>query len=132
MGGHGDSITAQTVNKGEKASKPADPTASGWTFGGWYTDAACSTAFDFNTAINAKTTVYAKWTQNSVMLGDVDGNGKVNMVDVTKIRQYLTNKTKYPLAVEAAADVDGSGKINMVDVTKIRQYLTNKDKYPLG
>ena len=64
--------------------------------------------------------------------GDVDGNGKINMVDVTKLRQYLTNKTKYPLAVEAAADVDNSGKINMVDVTKIRQYLTNKDKYPLG
>lgn len=29
------------IIKGEKASKPAEPTASGYTFGGWYTDAAC-------------------------------------------------------------------------------------------
>jgi len=64
MNGHGDQIAAQTVRKGDKATKPTEPTASGWTFGGWYADATFSTAFDFNTAINADTTIYAKWTQN--------------------------------------------------------------------
>ena len=54
------------ISKGEKASKPADPTASGYTFGGWYTDAACSVKFDFNSAITANTVVYAKWTKTSV------------------------------------------------------------------
>ena len=66
MNGHGTQITAQTVKEGEKASKPADPTASGYTFGGWYADATCSTKFDFNSAITANTTVYAKWTKTSV------------------------------------------------------------------
>ena len=65
MNGHGNQVAAQTINAGEKANKPADPTASGWTFDGWYADATFSAAFDFNTAINADTTIYAKWTQNT-------------------------------------------------------------------
>ena len=65
MNGHGDQIAAQTVNEGAKATKPADPTAEGWTFDGWYADATFSAAFDFNTAINADTTIYAKWTKNT-------------------------------------------------------------------
>lgn len=63
----GTAETSQTINKGEKATKPAtDPTKTGCTFGGWYTSTdggktLSSTAFDFNTAINANTTLYAKW-----------------------------------------------------------------------
>lgn len=63
MNGHGTAPATQTVNEGSKATKPAvDPTAEGWTFGGWYADATFNVAFDFNTAINADTTIYAKWT----------------------------------------------------------------------
>ena len=62
--GHGTAPEAQTVESGAKATKPADLSAEGWTFGGWYADAACTTAFDFDTAISADTTVYAKWTEN--------------------------------------------------------------------
>ena len=70
MNGHGTQITAQTVESGSKATKPADPKASGYTFGGWYADATFSTKFDFNTAITANTTVYAKWTKNSAAPAD--------------------------------------------------------------
>ena len=66
MNGHGTQITAQSVESGSKATKPADPKANGYTFGGWYADATCSTKFDFNSAITANTTVYAKWTKTSV------------------------------------------------------------------
>ena len=65
MSGHGTQITAQTVEDGGKTTKPANPTASGYTFKGWYTDATFRTAFDFNTAIHADTTLYAKWITNS-------------------------------------------------------------------
>ena len=70
MNGHGTQITAQTVESGFKATKPADPKASGYTFGGWYADATFSKKFDFNTAITANTTVYAKWTKNSAAPAD--------------------------------------------------------------
>ena len=70
MNGHGTQVPAQTVEKGNKATKPANPTASGYTFGGWYADATFSTKFDFNSAITANTTVYAKWTKNSAAPAD--------------------------------------------------------------
>ena len=63
--GHGTAPAAQTVEHGKTATKPANPTASGWTFKGWYTEAACTNAFDFSTAITGNITLYAKWTQNS-------------------------------------------------------------------
>ena len=33
----------------------------GYSFGGWYTEAACQNAFDFETAITKDMTLYAKW-----------------------------------------------------------------------
>ena len=66
MNGHGSAISSQSVLKGSTATQPTAPTASGYTFGGWYTNAACTSAFSFSTAINANTTLYAKWTENPV------------------------------------------------------------------
>gem|GEM_PF-2411172 len=42
--------------------EPADPTKVGHTFGGWFTDAACTTEFTFATMPGEDTTLYAKWT----------------------------------------------------------------------
>lgn len=64
--GHGTAPAAQTVNSGETATEPTAPTESGWTFGGWYTEAACTNKFDFSTAITGDITLYAKWTEESV------------------------------------------------------------------
>ena len=59
-------LSTATVNSGEKVTKPADPTKTGYTFNGWYADATFTAAFDFDQAITANTTVYAKFTDNSV------------------------------------------------------------------
>ena len=66
MNGHGTQVAAQTVEEGGKAIKPADPKETGYKFAGWYADATFSTKFDFDTEITANTTVYAKWTKDSV------------------------------------------------------------------
>ncbi|WP_026507858.1 InlB B-repeat-containing protein [Butyrivibrio sp. MC2013] len=63
MGGHGTAPAAQTIAKGGKVSKPTDPTETGYTFGGWYTDSACTKAYDFNSEVTANLTLYAKWTK---------------------------------------------------------------------
>lgn len=65
MNGHGSQIAAQSVTEGGNASMPADPTASGYTFKGWYADASFSAEFDFDTPITADTTIYAKWVKNT-------------------------------------------------------------------
>lgn len=57
----GTSIQSQILKPGTKAEKPADPERSPCAFGGWYTDSAGTKAFDFDTAINSDTTIYAKW-----------------------------------------------------------------------
>ncbi len=63
----GSSVAAATVTAGGKATAPTDPTKAGNTFAGWFTSAdggetLSEQAFDFDTAINAATTLYAKWT----------------------------------------------------------------------
>ena len=60
LNGHGDNTT-KTVYEDDTVAKPTDPTAKGYKFAGWYTDAECTTAFDFTKPITATTTVYAKW-----------------------------------------------------------------------
>lgn len=52
----------QQVEHNAKATQPAPPSVEGYTFGGWYSDTGCSTAFNFSTAITGATTVYGKMT----------------------------------------------------------------------
>ena len=60
--GHGVAPAAQRVPTGGKATEPDAPTADGYTFGGWYTDAACTSAYSFNTVVTSDIMLYAKWT----------------------------------------------------------------------
>ena len=62
--GHGTAPEAQEIVKGTKATEPTEPTAEGYTFGGWYNEAGATTEFDFDTVLNADKTIYAKWTQS--------------------------------------------------------------------
>ena len=62
MNGHGTAPEAQTVYTGDKLAKVAEPTAAGYTFGGWYTDKELTKAFDVeNDNVSGDTTLYAKW-----------------------------------------------------------------------
>ena len=43
------------------ATKPDAPTRSGYVFAGWYTDEACTAAYDFTKPVTDSVTLYAKW-----------------------------------------------------------------------
>lgn len=43
------------------ATKPDDPTRSGYVFAGWYTDKACTAAYDFTKPVTDNIALYAKW-----------------------------------------------------------------------
>ena len=72
--GEGSKVDFQTTADG-KLVKPADPTRDGYTFGGWFTDEACTQAYDFSTPVTADLTLYAKWTKNAVNPGGNGGSG---------------------------------------------------------
>ena len=58
-------ITSVTIpDSVTEIDKLTAPTVEGYTFGGWYADAAHTTEFDFSTPITGDTTIYAKWTAN--------------------------------------------------------------------
>lgn len=72
---------SQEVNEGSEVARPTDPTKSGYTFAGWYSDEACTRAYDFGTKIYQDTTIYAKWTRNIVnytVKFDTDGGGTIS------------------------------------------------------
>ena len=72
----------EEVEYGNPVSEPTKPTHTGYTFGGWYTDQACTDGKEFTfdadgkstTPITDNTTLYAKWTKNRYTVTfDVDG-----------------------------------------------------------
>lgn len=62
--GEGSKVDFQTTAANGSITKPADPTREGYTFAGWYTDEACTEAYDFSVAVTADMTLYAKWVKN--------------------------------------------------------------------
>ncbi len=64
MNGHGNAISDLCVQSGTAITQPAAPTATGYTFAGWYADAACTQEWDFSTPVTAATTLYAQWTED--------------------------------------------------------------------
>lgn len=55
----------KTVKEGETVSKPSNPSRSGYSFSGWYTEKSGGKQFDFKTGITKDLTLYAHWTSNS-------------------------------------------------------------------
>ncbi len=62
----GSKVSGQSVEWNDVAVKPdTEPTKEGYTFAGWYTDKDCNTEYNFEAAVKADVTIYAKWTINS-------------------------------------------------------------------
>ena len=63
VNGAGEDIFLQADENGH-VTRPEDPVRAGYVFGGWYTDEACTEAFDFeNAVVTEDLTLYAKWTK---------------------------------------------------------------------
>ncbi|PAF29795.1 InlB B-repeat-containing protein [Paenibacillus sp. 7516] len=80
----GTAVVDQSIQYGELAVAPADPTKVGHTFAGWFTDSGLSQAFDFdNTPVTGDLTLYAKWTADKYTISfDTLGGSAVDDVSV--------------------------------------------------
>ena len=79
----GSTVEGTTVAAGGTVTRPTtDPTREGYTFGGWYTDAACTQQYEFDTSVSSNLVLYAKWTQKKFTV-TFDSKGDSSVADET-------------------------------------------------
>ena len=59
------------------------------------------------------------------IIGDVDGNGAVDILDATFVQRYATG-LQTPVSPESMmhGDIDGDGAVGIIDATFIQRYST--------
>ena len=88
------------------------PTKSGYTFGGWFTDEACTIAFDIAKAEAGKEhTLYAKWTANSTGYYPATPTAQKPVIETTEGAAAVLDSTGTTATITVA---DG---YELVDVT---------------
>lgn len=116
--GEGSKVDFQTTAANGSITKPADPTREGYTFAGWYTDEACTEAYDFSAAVTADMTLYAKWTKNEASssgtssgtdnAGGKKDDGKKDNADTQLVSQGgSVSPSSLPLSQSALSKNDG-------------------------
>ena len=81
----GSEIGQQTVDEGEKAIQPANPTREGYDFQGWLLDGQ---AYDWNTPITGDITLTASWTEKAPTLFTVAFNtGGASNIPSQKVKE---------------------------------------------
>jgi len=95
---------SQTVTWGGTATDPSTLAVSddwtigstsvraGYSFRGWFTDAACTTPYDFSTAVIADATLYAKWdvATGSLEISKQLGDGATEAQAATEFEMQVT------------------------------------------
>ena len=117
------------VTAGEAVGELPVPTREdGWVFIGWFTEPAASylaagqgTAVTAETTVDADTTFYAHWR----LPGDINGDGKVNNKDVTRLQKYL--KGDDVEVVTFNLDTNGDGSVNNKDLTRLQRFVKGLD-----
>jgi len=80
------------------------------------------TAYDENGNIIPKTETPDSTPEPS-KIGDVNGDGKIDAMDVLRLRQYLASWKVTIINVNS--DCNGDSKIDAMDVLRLRQFLAN-------
>jgi hypothetical protein len=68
-----------------------------------------------------------------VMLGDANGDNRVNINDVTAVQRYIAGLESLSDSSAFAADVNQDGKIIITDATTIQIFIAGRNvPYPIG
>jgi uncharacterized repeat protein (TIGR02543 family) len=77
--GGGAYLTLQ-IEANRKVTRPTNPTRESYYFMDWYSDASCTTLYDFDTRVTSSFTIYAKWLFLNTFEGEytdfTDKNGQ--------------------------------------------------------
>ena len=68
---------------------------------------------------------FIEW--EDAMIGDVTGDGRISIRDVTAIQRHLANINTLSGKQLRAADTNGDGKVDINDATHLQRYLAEYD-----
>ena len=104
-------MSTSSTSTSNAATAPADPTREGWTFIGW------DVAFNY---ITGNLTVTAQYEEDvppvTILLGDVDCNGLVNMADLALASSYVQNTATVTAQGILNGDINGDGLLTIADL----------------
>ena len=115
----GSKVDSQAVSHGGTVTEPTAPTYEGYTFGGWYTEAGCTTEYDFTTAVTESLTLYAKWKDVTCPTGEIT-------VDKSKWNTFFNNIT-FGLFFKDTQKVTITASDNSGDNVTITYLLSDKE-----
>ncbi|PJM74402.1 InlB B-repeat-containing protein [Bifidobacterium simiarum] len=119
----GSTVASQTVRKNAKATQPANPTRSGYSFAGWYSGSA---KWDFSKPVTGNLTLTAKWTRNATPSKPTDpskpSSKKVPVYRVynrnSGLHHYTTSKAENDMLVRLGWRDENHGKSSFITVSK--------------
>jgi uncharacterized repeat protein (TIGR02543 family) len=126
--------SATTTYNGTVALPTTNPTKLGYTFASWNTAANGSgSTFTASTPVTANITVYAQYTTEGGILGDVNGDGLVNSTDALIILSCDVGLDTSEFCPMNCGDVNGDGLVNSTDALIILSYDVGISvPYPVG
>ena len=142
----GNTIAPQTVAFGSKSPSQEVPVKAGYTFAGWYLDAAFNAGFPLNAPIVEDTTLYAKWALqvmiNPILSSDltISGNGQpgflVNLTlpNGTLLKTLVGSNGKWTVDLPKSYTLKGGDKVKatLYDPTKTNEALSSDTKVVVG
>lgn len=115
---------------------PANPSREGYTFGGWYTDAALTTPWNFNDQVINTVTLYAKWvpvsstaTTTGKSSQSITLNGEVVTLDAYTLRADNGGDVTYVKLRDVAAILENTSAKCNVDWRRGAIYISTKTDY---
>lgn len=111
-------------------SKEFDPDDAGKYFGGSAVDNQAFFGADGKALPSLRVFDFVSYGDGEILLGDADGNGKVNILDTTVIQKHISDGYSVN---KKAADIDGDKLVTIKDATLIQKYRVKmKVDYPIN
>ena len=128
---NGKDTKTETVESGQPATKPTDPTKDGWTFLGWYEDSGLTKEFDFSTPVTADITLYAKWRANpGTVVSDGLTIGEIKLEKTSEVQVLSEAVDLSSLVVEgSSSEVFISGRSGTIQPFVMGQYEVTQQLY---